>query len=68
MSLGLLLYLLDVNFVLSTILIITLSFVAYIRLGSFTELELRSLLYSGLPSAHAEKIYPKLSQIIRKIH
>jgi O-antigen/teichoic acid export membrane protein len=68
LSIGFVLYLSGINFLVSTILIVVLSVTAYIKIGLFTEIELHSLLYAGLPSGKADKIYPKLSRIIRIIH
>lgn len=56
-----------IHFTFSTIIIIFFSILMYIKLGLFTDSELRSILYTGLPNDIAKRIYPTLSRIIQRI-
>jgi O-antigen/teichoic acid export membrane protein len=60
-------YLVNVQFIISSSIIIIASFILYIKLKIFTKVELRNVIYAGLPYDRAQRIYPIASKIIDKI-
>ena len=64
---GVFIWISHIHPILSALIILFGSPLIYIRLGLFTDPEIRSLLYTSLPKTIAEKIYPLLSRIIQKI-
>lgn len=64
---GLALWWTGVHYLASTTIIIVGSFLAYVRIRVFTDRELHSLLFAGLPKNAAEKVYPVLSRLMGMI-
>jgi O-antigen/teichoic acid export membrane protein len=64
---GLLTWSINLNFLISTVAIFFCSFFFYIKVHLFTDVELRGLLYNGLPNAKAKQIYPILSKVMHVI-
>jgi O-antigen/teichoic acid export membrane protein len=60
-------YLFEIQALMSTLVIFLVSLVVYIKLRLFTETELRTIVYSGLPDNTAKKIYPMFSRIMERI-
>jgi O-antigen/teichoic acid export membrane protein len=67
LAIGLATWSIDLQYVISTIIILFGSLLAFIRLGLFRSTELRNILYTGLPKKTAEKVYPRLSKIMDRI-
>jgi hypothetical protein len=67
LTIGFLTWLVNINFVICTIIIFIGSFLLYIKLHMFTDTELHNLVYAGLPESIANKIYPVASKIMHKI-
>jgi O-antigen/teichoic acid export membrane protein len=67
LTIGFLTWLVNINFVISTIIIFIGSFLLYIRLHMFTDTELHNLIYAGLPASQANKVYPIASKVMQKI-
>ncbi|MGC1132953.1 MAG: hypothetical protein WA941_09020 [Nitrososphaeraceae archaeon] len=67
LAIGLVTRLMDIQFVISTAIILFGSLLVYIKLRLFTDSELHNILYTGLPRNIADKIYPALSKIINRI-
>jgi O-antigen/teichoic acid export membrane protein len=65
--LGLVTLIIYVPAILSSIIVFFGSLLSYVILGLFTDSEIRSVLYLGLPRKIADKIYPVLSIMVRKI-
>jgi O-antigen/teichoic acid export membrane protein len=68
LTIGFLTWLVNINYLMSTIIVFIGSFLLYIRLHMFTDTELRNLIYTGLPESIAKKIYPTASKIMQKIN
>ena len=67
LTIGGVMWLFNLQFVISTILILCGSFILYIKLHLLTDLELHNIIYAGFPTATAKKLYPTLSRIMHKI-
>jgi len=67
-SIGFVVWTMQIHYIFSTIIIIFASALTYVRFHLFTDNELRNILYMILPSHRAEKIYPKLSKVMRRIN
>jgi O-antigen/teichoic acid export membrane protein len=67
LTIGFLTWLVNINFVISTIIIFIGSFIFYIKLHMFTDTELHNLTYAVLPENIAKKIYPIASKVMQKI-
>jgi O-antigen/teichoic acid export membrane protein len=67
MVLGALLWVLNMNFLISTIVIIIGSFLAYVRLFLFTTNELHEIVYAIMPSNLAERTYIIIEKMMKKI-
>jgi O-antigen/teichoic acid export membrane protein len=65
---GAILYVAQLNFAISTVIIFVGSFVLYTRLKLFTNKELHDVVYTGLPYNIAQKVYPVLLKIMQKIN
>jgi O-antigen/teichoic acid export membrane protein len=65
--LGLLFWIANINFVISTIIIIAGSNLLYVRFALFTTNDLHDIIYAILPVSIAERIYPALSKMMEKI-
>ncbi len=66
-ALGLLVWMANINFVLSTVIVIITSFVLYIRFLLVTTNEVHDIIYAVLPHNLAEKMYPHFAKIVTKI-
>lgn len=64
---GVAVWLINIQHVIAALIIFFCSLIVYIRLGLFTDNEIRSIIYTSLPKSLAEKIYRQLSKIIHKI-
>jgi O-antigen/teichoic acid export membrane protein len=67
LAIGIVTWLLDIQFLLSSAIILFGSLLAYVKIRLFTDADLQNILYAGLPRNTAEKIYPTLSKIIDRI-
>lgn len=67
MLIGFVMWLADIHFMVSTVIIFFGSILAYIKLRLFTDTDLYNILYTGLSKRTAEKIYPRLSKLIQRI-
>jgi O-antigen/teichoic acid export membrane protein len=65
--LGVSLWILNVNYLISTIIIIIGSFLGYIRLYLFTTNELHEIVYAIMPGNLAQRTYSIIEKIIKKI-
>jgi O-antigen/teichoic acid export membrane protein len=65
--LGVSLWILNVNYLISTIIIIIGSFLGYIRLHLFTTNELHEIVYAIMPGNLAQRTYSIIEKIIKKI-
>jgi O-antigen/teichoic acid export membrane protein len=64
---GFVLWLAKINFVASTILVIIVSAVFYVKLGFFAERELRDIVFMVFPNNRAQSLYPKLEKLLQKL-
>lgn len=64
---GLILWQIDVNPIVSAVIIFFGSMLAYVRLRLFTDTDLYNILYAGLSKGTAEKVYPRLSKLVQRI-
>ncbi|MGI0044387.1 MAG: hypothetical protein ACRD47_11815, partial [Nitrososphaeraceae archaeon] len=64
---GLVTWILNINFVLSTFIIIIGSIVTYVKVQLLSDEELHDILFTALPLKRANALYPTLSKIIGKI-
>lgn len=64
---GSVMWLLNFNYLFSTGIIFVTSLISYIKLRLFTNVELKNILFSSLPTNIAEKLYIILSKVINKI-
>lgn len=67
LAIGLLVWVFNINYILSSAIIFVGSSLIYVKLGLFTNKELRNVVFAGLPRSAAERVYPKLSLLIQKI-
>jgi O-antigen/teichoic acid export membrane protein len=64
---GVTLWLINLNFMMSTVIVFVGSFIVYIKIHLFADRELHDLLFAGLPKSIAVKSYPVISKIIQRI-
>jgi O-antigen/teichoic acid export membrane protein len=67
MAVGLLVWIANINYVISTLIIIVASFLLYIRFLLVTTDEVREITYAVLPHDLAAEIYPHLAKLVTKI-
>jgi O-antigen/teichoic acid export membrane protein len=67
LAIGTITWIINMQFVISTIIIIIGSLVLYIKLRLFADTELNDLLYAGFPDNIAKKIYPVTLKIVHLI-
>jgi O-antigen/teichoic acid export membrane protein len=65
--LGLFLWIANINFVISTIIIIAGSLLFYVKFALFTTYDLHDIIHAILPISIAKRIYPALSKMMEKI-
>jgi len=64
---GLVTWILNINFVLSTFIIIIGSLVTYVKVQLLSDEELHDILFTALPLKRANAVYPTLSKLMSKI-
>ncbi|MGI0015248.1 MAG: lipopolysaccharide biosynthesis protein, partial [Nitrososphaera sp.] len=62
-AIGLPIWLFNINYILSSAIILIGSSLVYVKLGLFTNNELRNIIFAGLPQSLAGRVYPKLSSV-----
>jgi O-antigen/teichoic acid export membrane protein len=67
-SIAFVLWQFEINFVISTLVIIFTSLVVYVRINLFTPKDLMNILNSSLSEISAKKYYPILFKIMKKIN
>ena len=67
MAVGLLVWITNINYVISTLIIIVTSFLLYIRFLLVTTDEVREITYAVLPHDLAAEIYPHFAKLVTKI-
>lgn len=64
---GAFMWIINFNYIVSTVIIFLGSLAVYIRIKLFTDYELHNILYTLLPTRFADKTYHLLSKIMRKM-
>jgi hypothetical protein len=67
MAIGLLVWIANINFVISTAIIIATSFLLYIRFLLVTTDEVHEIIYAVFPHEVAADLYPHFAKIVTKI-
>jgi O-antigen/teichoic acid export membrane protein len=67
LAIGSLVWILHINYIISSAIMLIGSSFVYVKIGLFTQNELRNIIFASLPQRVAESIFPRLSSILQKV-